>query len=43
MLIVDEAAYMPELMWIAAKPTLLTTGGGDMGMLNSTRKGRIFL
>ena len=26
-LIVDEAAYMPELMWIAAKPTLLTTGG----------------
>lgn len=26
-LIVDEAAYMPELVWIAAKPTLLTTGG----------------
>lgn len=26
-LIVDEAAYMPELMWLAAKPTLLTTGG----------------
>ena len=26
-LIVDEAAFMPELMWSAAKPTLLTTGG----------------
>lgn len=26
-LIVDEAAYMPELMWLAAKPTLLTTAG----------------
>lgn len=26
-LIVDEASRMPELMWIAAKPTLLTTGG----------------
>ena len=26
-LIVDEAAYMPEKMWIASKPTLLTTGG----------------
>lgn len=26
-LIVDEASRMPELMWAAAKPTLLTTGG----------------
>lgn len=26
-LIVDEASRMPELMWTAAKPTLLTTGG----------------
>ena len=26
-LIVDEASRMPELMWMAAKPTLLTTGG----------------
>lgn len=26
-LIVDEAAFMPEDMWLAAKPTLLTTGG----------------
>lgn len=26
-LIVDEAAYMPEDMWLAAEPTLLTTGG----------------
>lgn len=26
-LIVDEAAFMPELMWSASKPTLLTTGG----------------
>ena len=26
-LIVDEASRMPELMWIAAEPTLATTGG----------------
>jgi len=26
-LIVDEASRMPEDMWIAAKPTLMTTGG----------------
>ena len=26
-LIVDEASRMPEVMWAAAKPTLLTTGG----------------
>jgi len=26
-LIVDEASRMPEMMWAAAKPTLLTTGG----------------
>jgi len=26
-LIVDEASRMPEMMWKAAKPTLLTTGG----------------
>lgn len=26
-LIVDEAAFMPEIMWQAAKPTLLTTAG----------------
>jgi hypothetical protein len=26
-LIADEASRMPELMWTAAKPTLLTTGG----------------
>ena len=26
-LIVDEASKMPEMMWTAAKPTLLTTGG----------------
>ena len=26
-LIVDEASKMPEMMWVAAKPTLLTTGG----------------
>ena len=26
-LIVDEASRMPETMWTAAKPTLLTTGG----------------
>ena len=26
-LIADEASRMPEMMWIAAKPTLLTTGG----------------
>ena len=26
-LIVDEAAFMPEIMWAAAKPTLLTTAG----------------
>jgi hypothetical protein len=26
-LIVDEASKMPEMMWIAAKPTLMTTAG----------------
>lgn len=26
-LIIDEASRMPELMWTAARPTLLTTGG----------------
>ncbi len=26
-LIVDEAAFMPEMMWSASTPTLLTTGG----------------
>lgn len=27
LLIADEAAFMPEPLWLAAKPTLLTTGG----------------
>lgn len=26
-LIVDEASFMPEMLWLASKPTLLTTGG----------------
>lgn len=38
-LIVDEASRMPELMWMAAKPTLLTTGG-DIWMC-STPHGKI--
>jgi len=38
LLIADEAAFMPETMWAAAKPTLLTTAGHII--LVSTPHGR---